>query len=271
MNEDLKFFSLSKEEVPYYISLAGVTYADSTYRITRAVSKVAVIEYVTEGEGYVWHNGVMHPVGKDTIYFLSQGDMHDYYSDSSNPFTKIFMNVSGVFCERLTAAYGLSGKHFFSGKGMKHLFEKIPMLIHSALPENEIQAALQGLFVEILARLSYAQAESGYSDEAVKLQNFLNANLDRIVSTKELAAEIYRSPDYCQKLFRREFGVTPYAYQLERKMQIAKALLTDTTRSVGEIAESLGYSDLHYFSNLFKEKCGCRPLRYRKNRMRKEN
>ena len=140
-----------------------------------------------------------------------------------------------------------------------------------ALPENEIQAALQGLFVEILARLSYAQAESGYSDEAVKLQNFLNANLDRIVSTKELAAEIYRSPDYCQKLFRREFGVTPYAYQLDRKMQIAKALLTDTTRSVGEIAESLGYSDLHYFSNLFMEKCGCRPLRYRKTRMHKEN
>lgn len=266
MNEDLKFFSPLKENAPYYISLAGVTYADPAYHITRAASKVAVIEYITDGEGYVWHKGEMHPVGKDMIYFLSRGDAHDYHADSGNPFTKIFMNISGSFCERLTAAYSLSGKHFFDGNGLKGLFERIPVLIHSALPENEIQASLQGLLVEILSRLSHAQAESVHSDEAIKLQNYLNAHLDRIISASELSAVIYRSPDYCLKLFRREFGVTPYAYQLDRKMQIAQALLTDTTRSVGEIAESLGYSDLHYFSNLFKQKCGCRPLSYRKNR-----
>ncbi|MBQ2390296.1 MAG: AraC family transcriptional regulator, partial [Clostridia bacterium] len=31
-----------------------------------------------------------------------------------------------------------------------------------------------------------------------------------------------------------------------------------------EIAEKLGYNDIHYFSNLFQKKCGYRPSSYRK-------
>lgn len=265
MNEDLKFFPPLKENMPLYIELAGVTFADPAYHIRRTVSQVTVMEYVMDGEGYVCCAGEIHPVGRDTVYLLSQGEAHNYYSDSEKPFTKIFLNVSGSCSEHLVAAYGLSGKHFFSGSGLKPLFERIPQTIHSDMPENEMQAAFQGLFLEILSRISLAQVESSHSEEALKLKNHLDANLDRIVSAKELARVIFRSPDYCLKLFRREFGITPYAYQLNRKMHAAQSLLSDTHMSVAQIAESLGYDDPHYFSNLFKEKCGCRPLSYRKN------
>lgn len=264
MNEDLKFFPPMKDGAPVYISLAGVTYPDPAYHVCRTVSQMTVIEYVTEGAGYICHGGERQRVEKDTVYLLSQGDPHDYYADSETPFTKIFLNVSGSYSERLVAAYGLSGKHFFSGTGLKPLFERIPEVFHSDMPENEMQAYFQGLFVEILARISHAQEESAHSGEAMKLKSHLDANLDRIVSAKELAKVIFRSPDYCLKLFSREFGITPYAYQLDRKMHAARSLLADTHMSVTQIAESLGYDDPHYFSNLFKEKCGCRPLAYRK-------
>ncbi len=266
MNEDLKFFSSLDNNAPFYIALAGVTYPDPTYHIRRTNSDVAVIEYITDGDGHVSCDGETYPVCKDMIYFLSQGDMHNYYSDRENPFTKIFLNVSGSFCERLVSAYGLSGKHFFNGNGLKPIFEKIPAVIHSDMPENEMQALLQGIFVEIISRLSLTQAETIYSDEAIKLKSYIDSNLDRIIPMKELSKVIFRSPDYCLKLFSREFNVTPYTYQLERKMYMAKSLLVDTNMSVREIAESLGYCDLHYFSNLFKKKCGYRPLSYRKNR-----
>lgn len=264
MNELLKAFSPPEGSVPFYISLAGVTYPDDTYHITRINSEVFVIEYIIDGDGYVCHEGETYHVGKDMIYFLPQGKKHDYYSDSDNPFTKIFLNVSGKLCQRLVMAYGLGERCFFDGNGLKALFEKIPDLICSDMSENEMQAALQGLFTEILARLSHAQAESVHSDEAVRLKGFLDSNLGRLVSAKELSRVIFRSPDYCLKLFSREFGITPYAYQLDRKMQIARALLADTHISIGEIAVSLGYGDLHYFSNLFKQKCGCCPSEYRK-------
>ena len=266
MQEYLKHFIPRGDTIPLSIVLAGITYPDPTYHITRTDSDVLVIEYVTDGAGYVVLEGEIHPVGKDTIYILPAGCRHDYRSDSEQPFTKIFMNISGSLAEHLLLAYGLTGKFIFDGTGLKASFERIASVLASERSDSEMQAALQGIFVEILAGLSVAQSENSYSNEALKLKYYLDSHPDRIVSAEELAKTIFRSKDYCLKLFRREFRITPYAYQIERKIETAKALLADTHTSIGDIAEKLGYSDIHYFSNLFQKKCGCRPSEYRKSR-----
>lgn len=266
LNEYLKLFVGFDKKMPLNITLAGITYPDPNYRTFRPNSNVSVIEYIIDGGGYVILDNKIHPVSKDMVYFLPEGQNHNYYSDSENPFTKIFMNISGEFCQHLAYVYGLSGKPFFDGKGLKPVFEKISDVIHSDLSDNEMQAALQGIFMEIISKLSLTLIENQYSDEALKLKNYLDSNTHRLITMKELSKIIFRSPDYCQKLFSREFNITPYAYQLERKMQTARSLLTDTNISIGEIAEKLGYTDIHYFSNLFQKKCGCRPTDYRKSR-----
>ncbi len=176
------------------------------------------------------------------------------------------MNVSGSMCAGLVASYGLAGKNYFDGTGLKPLFERVLTMVDPTVPEGEAEAALQGLFVEILARLSFADDEPESCEEASVMKKYIDSNPGQIVTADELAKLIFRSPDYCLKLFGREFGTTPYAYQLGRKLNMAKTLLSDTNMSIGEIASTLGYSDAHYFSNLFLKKCGIRPLAYRKNR-----
>ena len=265
MNEYLKPF-VSFDKMPFYITLAGVTYPTPTYHITRNCSDVCVIEYIIDGDGYVVVDNETYHVCKNMIYFLPYGENHNYYSDSETPFTKIFLNVSGDFCKQLILAYELSGKYFFVKKDLKPTFEKIVSVICSEMTDYEMQTVLQGIFVEILSKLSYVSTRTGYSAEARKLKNYLDENSHRIVSAKELSRTIFRSPDYCQKLFNREFNITPYAYQIEKKMQMAKFLLADTNLSIGEIAEKIGYNDIHYFSNLFQRKCGLRPSNYRKSK-----
>ncbi len=264
MNEVRKAFPDQKDGSPIHISMAGITYPDTSYHIKRPNSSVSVIEYIIEGDGYVMLDGEPQQVTKDTIYLLPAGADHEYFSDKDTPFTKIFMNIDdSPLSMRLISAFGLTGKFFFEGDGLKPLFERILITLHSDISDGEMQTVFHGIFTEILSRLHKARNMSDHSEEAVKLKNYLDANIGRIVSGKELASVIFRSPDYCLKLFSREFGITPYSYQLERKMQIAKTLLSDTSLSVGEIAESLGYGDMHYFSNIFKEKCGIRPLKFR--------
>lgn len=264
MNEDLKYFARSHAQPPLHIPLAGVTYPSANYVIKRPHSNCSVIEYVTDGVGYVVWEGQIRTVCRDMIYFLPQEQDHYYYADSEAPYQKIFLNLSGPFCRSMIAAYGLTGQCFFDGGALKPVFEKIPAIIHSDMPENAMQAALQGVFMEILSQLSLSQQEQAYDSDALKLKNYLDMNLHRLVSGKELAGVIFRSQDHCQKLFLRKFHTTPYAYHIDAKMQKAKVLLTNTNLSVGEIAASLGYNDAHYFSNLFQKKCNCRPSAYRK-------
>lgn len=264
MNEFLKPFAGADDGMPLYVELAGITYPDTTYRISRNSSEVLVIEYVLDGRGYVVLDGKTYPVTKDTIYCLHPGACHHYYADSNDPFSKIFLNVSGDFCEQLLLAYHLSDFHFFENTDLKPVFQRILTVIHGNKTDSEMQFALQGIALEIFSRLSFSRYTTQHSAEALRLKNYLDSHVETLVHGEELAACIFRSQDYCQKLFIREFRTTPYAYQLNRKMQIARQLLVGTSLSVGEIAEKLGYSDSHYFSNLFLKKCGCRPSAYRK-------
>lgn len=264
MNEFLKPFPSHNKAASLHVDLAGVTYPDPSYRIFRPDSPVTVIEYVLSGQGLVLHEGKERPVGRGEIYLLSAGEHHTYFAHPKDPYSKIFLNVRGPLCLHLLRAYGLEGERFFHLPGLEDIFRRIPALLQSPLGEDEQQAALQGIFVEILSRLGQNRDQALHSKEALQIKQILDANAHRSVSAEEIGRLLFRCPDYCQKLFKREFGVTPYAYQLSRKMQTACALLRETQLSVEEIALSLGYCDPHYFSNLFQKKMGCRPLRYRK-------
>ena len=80
LNEYLKPFACAHKNTPFYISLAGVTYPSPTYHITRTKADTFVIEYVTDGAGYVFADGKMNCVGKDMVYLLVAGEKHDYYA-----------------------------------------------------------------------------------------------------------------------------------------------------------------------------------------------
>ena len=265
LKEDLRVFFPQIQSPPLFVDLAGVTNPNPAYVIRRELAGFFVIELVTDGVGYVSVDDEVRRVEKGDIYFLSQGVVHHYYADKDEPFSKIFLNVSGKMCEQLVDSYGLTGKHFFDGKRFLSVFERIVETIHSDMRENEMQSALQGIFLEILCRLSLAESEAHHSVEALRMKRYLDENIHRLVSANELSRRIFRSPDYSLKLFKREFGITPYAYQINRKMELAKYLLSKTGMSVEEISESLGYCDVHYFSNLFRDKCGIRPSGYRKS------
>ena len=52
-------------------------------------------------------------------------------------------------------------------------------------------------------------------------------------------------------------------YVTGKRMEKAKKLLKNTTKSAGEIAQEVGYKDSHYFSFVFKKTQGCSPREYR--------
>lgn len=264
--EFLCSFARPHARTPFYISLAGITYPDINYHIKAQSRPLTVIEYVLNGEGYVLIDGKYEKVGADMIYLLNMGEHHDYFSDKSNPFTKIFLNISGSVAKELSSLYGLENEHLFICPELRPIFERIPKILRAYESEETTQTQLQVLLIEILTKLSYHRSRQNTNAEAIILKEYMDSNTDRIVSATELAKKIFRSVDYCQKLFLKEFGITPYAYQVNRKMLMAKNLLANTDMSVSAIGAALGYGDAHYFSNIFKSKIGCSPTSYRKEK-----
>ena len=94
--------------------------------------------------------------------------------------------------------------------------------------------------------------------------NFLRAQLHRTLSQDEIAAHCSMSVSKLKKLCHEQLGCGPIAYFLALKIGEAKRLIHDSSLNFTQIAERLGFSSIHYFSKLFKEKTGLTPSEYAK-------
>jgi AraC family transcriptional regulator len=83
------------------------------------------------------------------------------------------------------------------------------------------------------------------------------------VSLADLAAQADMSRFHFLRAFKREFGLTPHAYQLQLRVEAAAALLRATDMSCTAIAYEVGFSSASGLSTSFAKRYGQSPDRWR--------
>lgn len=93
---------------------------------------------------------------------------------------------------------------------------------------------------------------------------FITQNIQNSFSLQEVAKRVGLNENKLKYGFKEVFGTTVFGYLFDYKMQLAKQLLTDTDKSVSEIATLCGYDYPSHFSTSFKRKWGVSPQEIRK-------
>lgn len=122
-----------------------------------------------------------------------------------------------------------------------------------------------GIIARLIARfVRYATPRFNTSDpRIVDAINAISENIGKSVAVDCLAENARMSKDHFIRLFKQELGTTPMQFIIERKMTTAKLMLSSENISVKEVAYSLGYYDLSYFTRLFRHHVGMTPRQYR--------
>jgi two-component system response regulator YesN len=97
---------------------------------------------------------------------------------------------------------------------------------------------------------------------------FMNANLDRKLTSIEIAQSVRLSPEYLRQLFKNETGQSLAAYRKQLQLERAKHLLETTFLSVKEIAATVGLGGVSHFVRDFDKKYGNTPARYAEHHRR---
>ena len=84
------------------------------------------------------------------------------------------------------------------------------------------------------------------------------------VTPEELARLACMSYSKFRKIFKEYTGFAPAQYIQEVRINIAKEILTNTSRSIKEIAFELGYENKDYFFTVFRKVTGMTPVNYRR-------
>lgn len=253
MWEDIRTFAPVSGRHPLVMELCGVSYCNGSYFINRSCSSVWVIEYIVEGTGTVMLDGVKYTASAGDVYMLPAKHEHYYSSDSNQPWTKLFFNASGTLMQSLAEEYGLTGKVIFKDCNVEALFRALIALTAKELSAEELltQCTLQVHRI-FMALFRHSLQQNSQSSEAYQLKEYIDSKITGNLSIDDLSKLVHRSEDYVINLFKSTFCQTPYAYYLDRKMELAKTLLSNTNMPIGQISSLLGFEDSHYFSNRFK-------------------
>lgn len=95
------------------------------------------------------------------------------------------------------------------------------------------------------------------------LCQYIDENCDQPLTLENVAKKLYVHPANITRILKRNYNVTFKEYQLKRRIIKANELLKDHTLKIYEIAERVGYKDIHHFYDQYKRQMGKTPSEYR--------
>ena len=96
-----------------------------------------------------------------------------------------------------------------------------------------------------------------------KVKEYIENNLNNNIDTNELALIAGLSKTYFCKVFKDIYGIAPITLINNIKFLEAKKYLEKYPQfNISQIAESLGFRSVHYFSRFFKKNEGLSPMNY---------
>lgn len=103
-------------------------------------------------------------------------------------------------------------------------------------------------------------------DIAKKAEQLLTADLSKHIPIRLLAERLSVSETSLKNYFRSVYGQNISDYMRSLRMNTASKLLTETTLSVSEISNSVGYTKQGKFAAVFKKQFAMNPLEYRRTK-----
>jgi AraC-like DNA-binding protein len=188
--------------------------------------------------------------------------------------------------------------HFEFDKGFDHPFIKeLPSIIHIedtdlkqfswlksisnlVIQEAEKEQPGSGVIINKLGEILFVHTLRAYIEKNKSSNGFIAAIQDERIS--KVLREIHASPENNWQLeqlaqiagmsrtsfanrFKELIGDTPFSYLTQWRLLQAKELLKESSLSVGEIAEQVGYRSEAAFNRIFKKRMYQTPLKFRQN------
>ncbi|MBJ8326135.1 response regulator [Streptococcus pacificus] len=131
--------------------------------------------------------------------------------------------------------------------------EDVLQILHQIIPK--IEEAKKKTQLESLME------QSPQSEIEQLIQDQLS---DVNLSLKTLANQLSFSPNYLSVLIKKDLGMSFQDYLIQERLKKAKRLLLTTHLKIYEIAEQVGFEDMNYFSQRFKQVVGVTPSQFKK-------
>jgi AraC family transcriptional regulator len=96
-----------------------------------------------------------------------------------------------------------------------------------------------------------------------RIEEYIDAHLEKDLSVGELASYLRISRSYFARSFRSAVGLTPHGYVMRVRVLRAQELLANTNLLLIDVALATGFADQAHFCRRFHQMTGVAPRAFR--------
>lgn len=204
------------------------------------------------------------------LHFIDRSkQLINYYHQYELPFQLDVTNEDHMILKRLSVLC----PDMVLRNPMPETYDTPIGLVNSA---QRFQTLPLGLRMEVNALIMlllskfFQKAKPQLKAKDIRIQHTLytiEKNLSRNFTIEDLANDVSLGKFRFIRLFKEQMGSTPTDYIIRQKIQQAQMLFIDGNQSVKDVAISLGYDNISYFTRIFKKITELTPTEFiRQNR-----
>ena len=130
----------------------------------------------------------------------------------------------------------------------------------------ELMLVFAMVYRDLVTRSQASSATDQKTAMLKHVKDYLDANLGKPISLKQVASMNQLTPNYLNSLFHDWQGRGIHAYLIERRMEKALRLCQKSKMAIKEIAATVGFADALYFSKAFHDYHGIWPSQLKRER-----
>lgn len=237
--------------------------------------------YLCNGERLYIINGKKYPVKKGDLVLIASEIVHRTVPTTVPDYERIVIHIPKGYLQNINCfdfqplkCFDISSPVIILPKKEQTIIES--MLYHiigeASAQEEGFKAAIQMHLAQILIRSNrYAERSSLVRQERDNQFNryisqvvlYINQHYMEQITVNMLAEKFYISSSHLSRTFKKVTGHTLVQYLNITRIRAAKRLLRQTSLSIMEISEQVGYNSITHFGRLFKHATGTTPTEFR--------
>lgn len=252
------------------------------------------LKFVFAGEEKCTVNKRNISIFPDSFIVLNHGTDYNTTIDSITPVNTLSLAFDASFVKDFSSTCQLSDENLLDGKSknaplfletlypfvgdMKynvlHLKSQIDKGLDNEMLINEyLHHCLLNYYgiyhkeiTQKVNRLSFIKTKT--KEEIIKrlvlAKEYINSNYNTDVSLDDISAYCCLSVNHLLRTFKEAYGISPYQYLMQLRINRAKHLLKTTDYPLGEIVGLIGFENTSSFIRLFKNSVCMTPSKFRK-------
>ena len=259
-----------------YVIFAGITHPSPEYYITRTERSgifwggVYVFEYILLGRGYIECEDERYEVKAGDFIFMNARRNIVYYSDSNEPYEKMWVNFTGPYVASLVSGLSLDKPFYIIAHDLYKEMSSIHRYLSRINSDNrdyyldKIALEICGIFLTLnnIERRKEKKEITDKFSTADKIKDYIDSLVIPNINLDDISRIFSLDKGYIIHRFTHKYGISPYKYINQRRIEAAKIMLTENTMKISEISSALGYGGTQHFSSSFKNATGKTPKEF---------